>query len=68
MQRRHLRTEMALVYAAAIGKARIASGTEGGFAYNAPKVLKASHVIALCTRNDMTEEHLQALLEQEALP
>ena len=44
------------------------SGTEGGFAYNAPKVLKASHVIALCTRNDMTEEHLQALLEQEALP
>ncbi|PYG97100.1 NAD(P)H nitroreductase, partial [Arthrobacter stackebrandtii] len=29
------------------GKARIAKGTEGSFAYNAPKVLKASHVIVL---------------------
>lgn len=48
------------------GKARIAKGTEGSFAYNAPKVLKASHVIVLCSRNDMTEEHLQALLDQEA--
>lgn len=48
------------------GKTRIAKGTEGAFAYNAPKVLKASHVIVLCSRNDMTEDHLQALLEQEA--
>lgn len=48
------------------GKARIAKGTEGGFAYNATKVLKASHVIVLCSRTDMTEEHLQTLLAQEA--
>lgn len=47
------------------GKARIAKGTEGGFAYNEPKVRQASHVIVLCTRTDMTEEHLQALLAQE---
>ncbi|EMM7969448.1 TPA: oxygen-insensitive NAD(P)H-dependent nitroreductase NfsB [Pseudomonas aeruginosa] len=47
------------------GKARIAKGTEGGFAYNAAKVLKASHVIVLCSRTDMTEEHLQMLLAQE---
>ncbi|MHC6225068.1 oxygen-insensitive NAD(P)H nitroreductase [Pseudomonas sp. X10] len=48
------------------GKARIAKGTEGSFAYNEPKVLNASHVIVLCTRTDMTEEHLQAVLAQEA--
>lgn len=34
------------------GKARIAKGTEGGFAYNAAKVLKASHVIVLCSRTE----------------
>lgn len=48
------------------GKARIAKGAEGGFAYNVSKIVNASHVIVLCTRTDMPEEHLQALLAQEA--
>ncbi|MGY2437992.1 NAD(P)H nitroreductase, partial [Escherichia coli] len=30
------------------------------------KTLDASHVIVLCTRTQMPEEYLQALLEQEA--
>lgn len=47
------------------GKARIAKATQGGYAYNEPKVLKASHVIALCARIDLNEAHLQAVLDQE---
>ncbi|WP_437882837.1 oxygen-insensitive NAD(P)H nitroreductase [Pseudomonas sp. LRF_L74] len=48
------------------GKARIAKGTDANFAYNEPKVLNASHVVVLCTRTDMTEDHLNAVLEQES--
>ncbi|MGN8258590.1 oxygen-insensitive NAD(P)H nitroreductase [Pseudomonas sp. SMSB3] len=47
------------------GKARLAKATEGGFAYNTAKILDASHVIVFCTRTDMTEAHLDAVLEQE---
>ncbi|MDE1193710.1 NAD(P)H nitroreductase [Pseudomonas sp. Bc-h] len=47
------------------GKARVAKGAEGGFVYNEAKILNASHAIVLCTRTEMTEEHLQALLAQE---
>ncbi|WP_434155085.1 oxygen-insensitive NAD(P)H nitroreductase [Pseudomonas sp. JZ134] len=47
------------------GKARLAVSTQDTFAYNQPKVLNASHIIVLCTRTDMTEEHLGAILEQE---
>ncbi|AZL69056.1 MULTISPECIES: oxygen-insensitive NAD(P)H nitroreductase [Pseudomonas] len=47
------------------GKARLAKSTEVGFAYNTPKILNASHVILFATRTDMTEAHLQAVLEQE---
>lgn len=46
------------------GKARLAKATEGGFAYNTAKILDASHVIVFC-RTDMTEAHLDAVLEQE---
>jgi nitroreductase/dihydropteridine reductase len=49
------------------GKARVAKGAEGGFAYNESKILNASHVIVLCTRTEMTEAHLQAVLGQEEL-
>jgi nitroreductase/dihydropteridine reductase len=48
------------------GKARIAVATQEAFAYNQPKVLNASHVIVLCTRTDMTQTHLNAVLEQDA--
>ncbi|WAJ35729.1 oxygen-insensitive NAD(P)H nitroreductase [Pseudomonas sp. GOM7] len=47
------------------GKARLAKGTQGGFVYNQPKVLDASHVILICTLREMSEAHLAALLEQE---
>ncbi len=47
------------------GRARIAKATQGGYVYNAAKVNDASHVIVLCTRVDMDEAHLHALLEQE---
>ncbi|SEJ92245.1 oxygen-insensitive NAD(P)H nitroreductase [Pseudomonas sp. NFR16] len=47
------------------GKARVAKGAEGGFVYNESKILNASHVIVLCTRTEMPEAHLQAVLAQE---
>jgi len=47
------------------GKARVAKGTEGGFVYNESKILNASHVIVLCTRTEMPEAHLQAVLAKE---
>ncbi|GLU35144.1 oxygen-insensitive NAD(P)H nitroreductase [Trinickia caryophylli] len=47
------------------GRARIAKATQGTYSYNEPKVRDASHVIALCVRADMDEQHLRAVLEQE---
>lgn len=48
------------------GRARIAKATTGAYAYNEPKVLNASHVIALCMHSDLDNAHLNAVLEQEA--
>lgn len=48
------------------GKARLAKSTAEGYAYNTQKLLDASHVIVFCTRTEMTEEHLNAVLDQEA--
>ena len=48
------------------GREAIARATSGGFVYNQPKVLNASHVIALCMRSDLDEAHLQSVLAQEA--
>lgn len=47
------------------GKARLAKGAQDGFAYNEGKILHASHVIVLCTRTEMSEDHLQAVVDQE---
>jgi len=47
------------------GKARVAESAHGLFAYNAPKILNASHVVVLCARRDMEPEYLEALLAQE---
>ncbi|QXI30880.1 oxygen-insensitive NAD(P)H nitroreductase [Pseudomonas vanderleydeniana] len=54
-----------IVASTAEGKARLAKGAEGRFAYNEPKILNASHVIALCTRTGMTDSHLEKVLHQE---
>ncbi|GAB1040327.1 oxygen-insensitive NAD(P)H nitroreductase [Shewanella algae] len=46
------------------GKAKIAEST-ADYGFNTPKILNASHVVVLCTRNNMDEAHLLRLLEQE---
>ncbi|MBF7682373.1 oxygen-insensitive NAD(P)H nitroreductase [Acinetobacter sp. B5B] len=48
-------------------KHRIALSMAGMYESNAPKVLDASHTLVLCTRTDVTDEHLEHLLEQEDL-
>jgi nitroreductase/dihydropteridine reductase len=48
------------------GKARVATATHGPYAYNAPKVLNASHVFVLCTQHTLTDAHIDAVIEQEA--
>jgi nitroreductase/dihydropteridine reductase len=47
------------------GKARIAKGTQGFYAFNEPKVKNASHVVVFCTRVNIDDAYLQMLLEQE---
>lgn len=54
-----------LIAATDAGRARIAETLQGRFAYNAPKVLNASHVVVLCARTDLDETHLNALIGQE---
>lgn len=54
-----------IIAASPEGKARIAKATQGGFAYNAPKVLNASHVAVLCARKSLDDSHLQAVVAQE---
>ncbi|MFQ6372740.1 oxygen-insensitive NAD(P)H nitroreductase [Shewanella sp. YIC-542] len=46
------------------GKAKIAEAT-ANYAFNTPKILNASHVAVLCTRNYITDDYLQQLLAQE---
>ena len=47
------------------GKARIALGMHGSYAYNEPKVRHASHVLVMCARQSLDDAHLGALTEQE---
>lgn len=47
------------------GRETIAKAAAGSFAYNHPKIVDASHVIALCMRSDLDEAHLHAILAQE---
>lgn len=47
------------------GKAKVAEGTPGTYAYNAPKILNASHVVVLCARNEFDDAHIAAILENE---
>ncbi|KHJ67934.1 dihydropteridine reductase [Pantoea rodasii] len=54
-----------VVASTAEGREQIAQSTTGAFVYNGPKVLNASHVIALCMRTDLDEAHLQNVLAQE---
>jgi len=47
------------------GRDTIAKAATGTFSYNHPKIVDASHVIALCMRADLDEAHLRAVLAQE---
>ncbi|MEQ4449918.1 MULTISPECIES: oxygen-insensitive NAD(P)H nitroreductase [Kosakonia] len=47
------------------GRAAMAKSATAAFIYNEPKIVNASHVIALCIRSDLDEQHLQNVLEQE---
>lgn len=46
-------------------KQRIAKSLVGKYAYNAPKVLDSSHTILFCTKADITEQHLDKILNQD---
>ena len=54
-----------IVASTAAGKERLTAGTQGTFAYNAPKVRNASHVVVLSARTDLDTAHLDALVTQE---
>ena len=54
-----------MVAASDAAKGKIADALAGNFAYNAPKVRNASHVLVLCGRNDLDEAHLEGVLAQE---
>ena len=54
-----------IVAASDAGKERIAATLQGGYAYNAPKVRQASHVVVLCAKADLDAAHLAAVLDQE---
>jgi nitroreductase/dihydropteridine reductase len=47
------------------GKARIATGTTGNFAYNEPKINNATEVIVLCARTRLDDAYLTQVLDQE---
>ena len=54
-----------IVAASDAAKARLAAAAVGPYAYNAPKIRNASHVVVFCVRADLDEAHLAALLAQE---
>jgi nitroreductase / dihydropteridine reductase len=47
------------------GRARMAKGAQGTFAFNEPKITQASHVILFCARTDADAGFLDLLLAQE---
>ncbi|MGY0399608.1 MAG: oxygen-insensitive NAD(P)H nitroreductase [Ostreibacterium sp.] len=47
------------------GKERIAKSTQGGFEFNASKILDASHVMVFTAKTSIDDQYLLALLESE---
>lgn len=54
-----------LIAASDAAKEKIAATLEGAYAYNAPKVRNASHVLVMCARTDLDDAHLDRVLAQE---
>lgn len=48
------------------GKQRIATGTQGMFEFNHAKVMIASHVVVICHKVYASDQHVTAVIEQEA--
>nr|WP_320136099.1 oxygen-insensitive NAD(P)H nitroreductase [uncultured Amphritea sp.] len=47
------------------GKELFAKAASGAYEYNKPKIVNASHVIALCARTSIEDDYLEGLLDQE---
>lgn len=54
-----------IIAASPEARARVAKATQGGFAYNEPKLRNASHVIVLCGRTRLDDAHLDAVIGKE---
>ena len=54
-----------VIAASDAAKEKIAATLEGAYAYNAPKVRNASHVLVMCARTDLDDAHLDRVLAQE---
>lgn len=54
-----------VIAASEAGKAQLAEALQGGYAYNAPKVLACSHAVVLCARTDLDDAHVAAILARE---
>lgn len=50
-----------------VTKARIATAMTGTDAHNAPKVMKASHVLIFCANTQINDEHLDKVINAEDL-
>lgn len=50
----------------ATAKQRVAQALVDTYAYNAPKVLDASHTIVFCSKTDIDPQHLAAIITQES--
>ncbi len=48
------------------GKKQIAQAVQGNFVFNEQKILDASHVMVLCTRNDINQKYLDKLLAKKS--
>ncbi|MDP8078910.1 oxygen-insensitive NAD(P)H nitroreductase [Phocoenobacter skyensis] len=46
-------------------KKQITQATQGNYIFNEQKILDASHIMVLCVRNDIDQNHLDKLLEKE---
>lgn len=54
-----------VIAASNAAKEKIAATLDGAYAYNAPKVRNASHVLVMCARTDLDDAHLNRVLTQE---
>ncbi|MCB5358332.1 oxygen-insensitive NAD(P)H nitroreductase [Vibrio lentus] len=54
-----------IIASSSSAKERIARATQGDYVFNEQKILNASHVLVLCTKESIDEVYLNLLLENE---